>query len=61
MSHDIWSIILLIGLAGWIFSSIMLALTAFPQKAVFDSLPGMRWGVAIVISFVIWIIGMLNA
>ncbi|MEI6704447.1 MAG: hypothetical protein WCL71_13090 [Deltaproteobacteria bacterium] len=61
MSHDIWSIILLIGLAGWIASSTMLAFKAFPQKGVFDAASGIRWGGALVLFFSVWIIGMLNA
>ena len=61
MSNDIWSIVLLIGLAGWITSSIFLMFKAFPAKDVYDSASGIRWGGATVISFVVWIIGMLNA
>jgi hypothetical protein len=61
MSHDIWSIILLTGLAGWVASSAMLAFKAFPQSGVFDAASGMRWGGALLFSFFVWIIGMLNA
>lgn len=61
MSHDIWSIVLVMGLAGWITSSILLMFRAFPQKGVYNSVSGMRWGGAVVISFAVWIIGMLNA
>jgi hypothetical protein len=61
MSHDFWSIILLIGLAGWIASSMMLAFKAFPQRGVFDAASGMRWGMAVLISFFVWVVGMLNA
>lgn len=61
MSHDIWSIILLAGLSGWILSSIMLAFKAFPEKDVFDAKAGLRWGGALVVSFSVWIIGILNA
>jgi len=61
MSHDIWSIVLIIGLAGWIASSIFLMFRAFPEKDVFNPAAGIRWGAAVVVSFVVWIIGMLNA
>ncbi|MEI6208655.1 MAG: hypothetical protein WCP20_17910 [Desulfuromonadales bacterium] len=61
MSHDIWSIILIIGLAGWITSSMALAYKAFPEKGVFDAASGIRWGGAALVSFCIWIIGMLKA
>ena len=59
--HEIWSVILIVGVFGWLFSSIMLMLKAFPQKDVFVVTSGIRWGTASVISFFIWVIGMLNA
>jgi hypothetical protein len=61
MMRDLWSVILILGLAGWLFSSIMLMLKAFPGKNVFVASSGIRWGSAGVISFFIWVIGMLNA
>ena len=61
MSHDIWSIVLSVGLVGWITSSIMLMFKAFPEKGVFNASTGMRWGGAVVASFAVWVIGMLNA
>lgn len=59
--HDIWSVILIIGLIGWIFSSVMLMLKAFPLRNVFLVPVGIRWGSAAAASFFIWIIGLLNA
>ncbi|HIJ86735.1 MAG TPA: hypothetical protein HPP97_03515 [Desulfuromonadales bacterium] len=61
MAHDIWSVILIAGLTGWLFSSIMLMLKAFPAKDVFVASAGIRWGTSGIISFAIWIIGLLNA
>lgn len=61
MSRDLWSVILIAGLTGWLFSSIMLMLKAFPKKDVFVAASGIRWGTAAVISFFIWVVGMLNA
>jgi len=61
MSHDLWSIVLLIGAAGWIASSIFFMFKAFPERDIFNSASGMRWGGAVIVSFVVWIIGMLNA
>lgn len=59
--HDIWSVILIVGLIGWLCSSIMLMLKAFPQRDVFLASTGIRWGSAAVVSFFIWIAGLLNA
>jgi hypothetical protein len=61
MAHDFWSVILIAGITGWLFSSIMLMFKAFPKKDVFDVPSGIRWGVAGIISFFVWVIGMLNA
>lgn len=61
MSHDFWSIFLLSGLAGWITSSIMLMFRAFPERDVFNASSGIRWGGGVIVSFVVWVVGMLNA
>ena len=61
MAQDLWSIILIAGLIGWLFSSIMMMFKAFPQKDVFVVLSGIRWGSAAVVSFFMWVAGMLNA
>jgi len=61
MSHDIWSIILLSGLVGWVVSALMLAFKAFPERDVFDAVSGIRWGGAAAFCFFVWIIGLLNA
>lgn len=61
MVRDLWSVILIAGLIGWLFSSIMLMLKAFPRKDVFVVSSGIRWGSAGVVSFFIWVIGLLNA
>ena len=61
MARDLWSVVLITGLIGWIFSCIMLMFRAFPQKDIFVVSSGVRWGSATVVSFFIWVVGMLNA
>ncbi|MHB8058583.1 MAG: hypothetical protein ACYDHC_11900 [Desulfuromonadaceae bacterium] len=61
MTHDIWSVILIVGLIGWLYSCIMLMLKAFPQKDIFLASAGIRWGTAAAVSFFIWVAGLLNA
>lgn len=61
MLRELWSVILIAGLIGWLFSCIMLMLKAFPRKDVFVASSGIRWGAAVVVSFFIWVVGMLNA
>ncbi len=61
MSHDIWSIILLLGVVLWIASSIAFLFYSFPRRGEFDVKSGIRWGGTSLVSFLIWVIGMLNA
>jgi hypothetical protein len=60
MVQDLWSVILITGLIGWLFSTIMLIFKAFPRKDVFIVSSGARWGAAALVSFFIWVVGMLN-
>lgn len=59
--RELWSLLLIVGLIGWLFSSIMLMLRAFPKKDVFVSSAAMKWGSVVLVSYFFWIIGMLNA
>ena len=61
MSHDFWSINVIAGLLGWLFSVIMLIYTAFPRKDVFVVASGIRWGGLSVLSFAVWVVALLNA
>ena len=61
MWRELWSVILIAGLIGWLFSSIMLMMRAFPQRNVFIVPTGIRWGAAALISFLVWVAGLLNA
>ncbi len=61
MSHDIWSIVLILGVVSWITSSIAFMFFAFPQKGEFVVTSALRWGGASLASFFIWIVGLLNA
>jgi hypothetical protein len=61
MSHDIWSIVLLSGISTWIVSSFMLMFSAFPQKGEFNIKYGIRWGIISIVSFSVWVLGLLQA
>jgi hypothetical protein len=61
MMRDIWSVILIVGLIGWIFSSIMLLFKSFPQKNIFVASSGIKWGTSALVSFLLWLAGLLNA
>ena len=61
MSNGIWSIITLVGLFGWISSMLVFLFKAFPERNLFETRPARTWGLVVLISYGIWIVGMLNA
>lgn len=61
MSDDIWSIVLLSGVVSWIVSSIAFMFYALPRKGEFVVKSAIRWGGISLISFIVWILGLLNA
>lgn len=61
MSNEIWSIVLLLGLFGWIGSTLVFIFTAFPSRDEFLIRPALKWGMCVFVSFSVWIVGLLNA
>lgn len=61
MRYDYWSFVLLAGLWGWIISTIVFIFRSFPERGVFDSSVALKWGVCVLLSFSIWIVGLLKA
>lgn len=61
MSHDLWSVVLLLGVVSWILSSVTFIFCTFPRKDEFVVTSAIRWGGASLLSFLVWIAGMLNA
>ena len=61
MSDVVWSIVTLIGLAGWIISTIIFIFKAFPARGVFVAQQARIWGGALLASYAVWIVGMINA
>ncbi len=56
-----WEIISVVGVWGWIFSSIGFILKAFPARDVFDNRSAAIWGGCFVIFYALWVVGMINA
>ena len=56
-----WSIITLIGLSGWISSAIVFLFRAFPGRGLFEVREARVWGAVVLVSYGVWIAGMLNA
>jgi hypothetical protein len=56
-----WSIITLVGLLGWISAMFVFLFKAFPGRDLFVARQARIWGAVVLISYGIWIVGMLNA
>lgn len=61
MLHDGWAVACELGLWGWIASTVCFIVAAFPSRGVFARIPALRWGIAIVVFFSLWVAGMVQA
>ena len=61
MPNEIWAIVMLIALAGWISSSLVFIFKSFPERGVFIVKHARIWGGAVLLFYGIWIVAMLNA
>jgi hypothetical protein len=53
--------IIIVSLILWIASTLGFIFKAFPARGQFEAHLALKWGVAVVVSFTIWIVGLLNA
>jgi hypothetical protein len=58
---EFWSGVAVIGLAGWISSALLLIFRSFPAQGRFEKRPAIVWGLALAISYALWVAGLLNA
>lgn len=56
-----WSITCLAGLWGFVLCTTGFIITGFPARGVFRRGASLKWGAALVLSFIAWIFGMANA
>jgi len=61
MNHELWSVVIVVSLAGWIASTLLLIFKAFPEKGRFEVRPGMIWGGCVLMFFLAWTVGLVNA
>ena len=60
MIKEGWALICLGGLWGWIFATICFILNSFTSIGTFRGSQALLWGVAIVVFYFAWFIGMSN-
>ncbi len=61
MSHELWSIVLLVGLVFWIASTILFIVYSFPRRGEFVAKFAVRFGGMSIVFFMVWVAGLLNA
>jgi hypothetical protein len=61
MIHENWALFSEIGLWGWIAAAVGLILQAFPDRDTIKKVPAALWGGSLLVFYVIWCVGMLNA
>lgn len=56
-----WKVLLMVaGGWGWAMCAFQFFLRSFPRRDTFDSRQALRWGGAAILSFAIWVVGMLT-
>jgi hypothetical protein len=53
--------VIIASMVVWIASTLCFIFRAFPARGQFDARPAMKWGVVVLVSFAVWIAGLLNA
>ena len=61
MLNEGWAMLSQIGLWGWIFAAVGLILRSFPSRGEFRAGVASRWGGALALFYLFWIVGMVNA
>lgn len=61
MLNDGWAVLCQAGLWGWVASTTVLIVQAFPKRGAIDKKAAARWGLPVVSFFSLWIVGMVMA
>jgi|GEM_PF-1425622 len=61
MLHEGWAVVCQAGLWGWIASTTVLIVKAFPTRGAMNGKAAGLWGLAVVAFFSLWIMGMVMA
>jgi len=61
MIHEGWALLCEFGLWGWVAAAVGLILHAFPRRDAMEKGPAALWGGALLLFYVVWCVGMLNA
>jgi len=56
-----WTMLCLAGAWGFVLCTVGFILHGFPARGAFDARRSLKWGVALLICFVSWMVGMAHA
>jgi hypothetical protein len=56
-----WSVVSQIGFWGWVLATVGFIFRAMPARDTFRGRAAVCWGGGVVVFYVVWVIGMLNA
>jgi len=59
--REFWSLLCLAGLWGFVFSTVGLTLRGFPARGVCVRRACLGWGGALLVCYVVWMVGMAHA
>lgn len=61
MAGTLWSIICVVGVWGFVICTIFFILRAFPARDRFEGNAALKWGAGMLLFFVVWVLGMMQA
>lgn len=59
--NPFWSMVLLLGVIGWISTAIIFIFQAWDHEDNFNPRRALIWGVTFVVFYGVWILGLVNA
>ena len=61
MINEQWALVTVIGFWGWVLATVWFIFRVFPARHIFVKRNALRCGGVILLFFIIWLLGMLNA
>ncbi len=61
MMHEGWAIACVVGFWGWVLATVGFILKSFTSAGSFSGKVSTKWGGAVIIFYLVWFLGMLNA
>ncbi len=56
-----WAVVVVFGFLGWIGCTIGFIFGAFQKQGRFDNKKALAWGLAVVVCYALWVVGMMKA